>query len=268
MNSFVEKCVVRGRAAKRLIMWHSLSKRLPIYLVPEYPKSGGTWFSQMLATALEVPFYRNTSAQPIRSCVMSGHHLFSPNFHNVVVVVRDGRDCIVSAYFHMCFKNEINRQFGVERHRKHLGFKNYDDVQANLPRFIEYLFCVHAKRRFHFAWNEFINSWIDRDFPVVRYEDLLVKPAAELARVVKALTGKDPGPERATEIVDQFSFKNMSGRRRGQESKTSFVRKGVSGDWKNYFSKSARIAFDKYAGDELIQVGYEPNRNWVDVDTN
>ena len=267
MKNFFEMWLIRARAAKRMLMWHTLSNRLPIYLVPEYPKAGGTWFSQMLAEALELPFYRNTSAQPIRKCVMSGHFLHSPHFHNAVIVIRDGRDCVVSAYYYMCFKNNVNRQFGVNRYRSHLQFEDYDDIQNNLPKFIEYLFGKHAEKRFHFGWGEFIDSWYDQDVPVVKYEDLLKQPAAELCKTVKALTGNELPLERAQEIADNYSFKKMSGRKPGQENKGSFVRKGVSGDWKNHFTREARLAFDKFAGDQLIRTGYEPDRAWLEVDT-
>ena len=63
----------------------------------------------------------------------------------MTVVIRDGRDTVVSAYYYMCFKNEINRQFGVDRYRKALQFEDYDDIRSNLPRFIEYLYGEHAK---------------------------------------------------------------------------------------------------------------------------
>jgi hypothetical protein len=38
----------------------------------------------------------------------------------------------------------------------------------------------------------------------------------------------------------------------------------VVGDWRNYFSPEARESFDRYAGDELILLGYERDRAWVE----
>lgn len=268
MKNTVELWTIRARAIKRLMMWHGLSGRLPIYLVPEYPKSGGTWFSQMLSDAIDLPFYRNTSSQPIRTCVMSGHHLYSPRFKNVAVVIRDGRDTVVSAYYYMCFKNEINRQFGVDRYRNALQFKDYDDIRSNLPRFIEYLYGEHAKKRFHFGWGEFMDSWMGQDVPVVKYEDLLVKPADELARVVKHLTGNELTDEKSKSIVENYSFKKMSGRKKGEENQTSFVRKGIAGDWKNHFSQEAKQVFASFAGRQLIKAGYERDSGWIDSDSN
>ena len=169
----IERTIHRARALKRLAMWHGLSGILPIYLVPEYPKSGGTWFSQLLSDCLELPFPRNSTPAPIQTCVLSGHHLYSSRFKNVVVVIRDGRDIVVSAYYYMLFKNEINKQFGVDHYRRFLKFDDYDDIRGNLPRFIEQLFDTHVEQTFHFSWPQFIDSWLHRDVPVVRYEVLL-----------------------------------------------------------------------------------------------
>lgn len=37
------------------------------------------------------------------------------------------------------------------------------------------------------------------------------------------------------------------------------------GDWRNNFTQEARQVFDYYAGDELILLGYERDRDWVDT---
>lgn len=264
MMNLIERGIVHVRAIKRLALWHGFSSRLPIYLVPEFPKSGGTWFSQMLSDCLELPFARNTNPARFEKCVMSGHHLYSRNFSNVSIVIRDGRDIMISAYYYMLFKNEINRQFGVDRHRGHLNFSDYDDIKSNLPRFIEYMFTKYAEKRFHFSWSQFIDSWTPHDVPIVRYEDLLTNAADELIRVVQALTGNELSRERVDEVVEKYSFKNMSGRQSGKENKKSFVRKGIAGDWRNHFSPDACQVFDHFAGKHLIQVGYESDHSWVD----
>src|SRR4026209_2724779 len=89
------KLIVRWRAVKRMVLWHGFSGILPLYLVSEFPKSGGTWFSRMLAECLGVPFPDPWSNHGFRTCVMRGHHLYSRNFRNAVAVFRDGRDVMV-----------------------------------------------------------------------------------------------------------------------------------------------------------------------------
>ena len=42
----------------------------------------------------------------------------------------------------------------------------------------------------------------------------------------------------------------------------NFVRKGISGDWKNIFNDSEKEYFKHREGDVLIRLGYETDRNW------
>jgi hypothetical protein len=218
----------------------------------------------MLAEALNVPFPRNTTRPRFESSVLSGHHLYSPHFRNVTAVIRDGRDVMVSAYYYLLFKNEVNRQFGVDHHRRQLRFADFDDLPANLPRFIEYMFESFARQRFHFSWSEFIDSWLPRGVPIVRYEQLLLRPAEILQERVAALTGRSLHELAAQAIVEKYSFRKLSGRQPGDAINTSFVRKGVAGDWKNHFSFEARQVFDSYAGAQLITAGYETDHTWAD----
>ena len=42
----------------------------------------------------------------------------------------------------------------------------------------------------------------------------------------------------------------------------TFIRKGISGDWKNHFSEKNIAAFKLVAGDALLSLGYELNSDW------
>ena len=118
-----------------------------------------------------------------------------------------------------------------------------------------------------FTWQEFVRSWRGRDSVIyVRYEDLLDDAVAELKRVIAGLGREIPSDERIRDIVDKYSFKRIGGRNPGTEDKGSFLRKGIAGDWKNYFTREAREVFDHYAGEELVALGYEPDRRWANND--
>ncbi|MDA8095088.1 MAG: sulfotransferase domain-containing protein [Betaproteobacteria bacterium] len=256
---------IKMDALQRMAMKNMLSQVLPLYIVTEYPKSGGTWVGQMLAHYFDVPFPRNC-APKLESCIMHCHSLYSPLMRNVFCVVRDGRDVMVSAYYHMFFHNEKNSPFLVERARKHNPFRDYEDVESNLPRVIEYLFTVENRKLFHFNWNEFIDSWVGRRHAVmVKYEHLLEDAAAALKGPIEQVTGRAPDLARLEGAKARFSFQAMAGRRAGTEVKGSFLRKGTAGDWKNKFSKEARELFHQYAGHNLIRLGYETDGSWVDA---
>ncbi len=253
---------VYSRAAKRLLMLRTMSGRLPLYLVTEFPKSGGTWQCQMLSTYLGLPFPRNNEPARIEKSVLLMTQLHRPHFRNVTVAFRDGRDIMVSAYHHFLFRNKHNVEFGVRRTRRHVPCEDYHDVMGNMPKFIDYMFGWFANRSLHHSWSEFVDSWVDQNAQIVRYEDLLIDPHSHMKRALEAL-GQEVDDERLAATIEQYSFKNVTGRKQGEEAKHSFARKGISGDWKNNFSLEACEKFHSYAGKHLIKAGYETDDSWI-----
>jgi len=252
---------IRTDALVRKVMWHTLSARLPLVLVPEYPKSGGTWLSMMLSDYLRLPCPRNR-LPVLRASVMHGHHLYSPSFSNVFCLIRDGRDAMVSLYFHLLFEHDRNHPQLVKASRSALAFDSYDDVRTNLPRFIEYVFTRHDRGRFRFTWSEFVRSWTGTGIHIIKYEQLLADAAGTLEVALREVLALEPDTERLREIERDHSFENLTKRKKGQEDQTKFLRKGVAGDWKEKFSPEACRVFDHFAGDELILAGYEKDRAW------
>jgi len=180
---------------------------------------------------------------------------------NVFVVLRDGRDVMVSSYFHSFFKNELFNHTLVEKMRRKLPFNDYNDVKNNLPQFIEYKFT--KKRPPRFTWSEFVESWLDKDVVFVKYENLLKNPVIEIVKALEMISDQKPDYNRIKQIVDNYSFQTLAKRNRGTENRSSFMRKGIAGDWKNYFNKEARGLFNYYAGDQLIKLVYEKDESWV-----
>ena len=259
-------------------MVHALSGALPLYVVNEFPKSGGTWVGQMLGQALGVPFPRNRFPL-LRPSIMHGHYIEPWGMKNVVVTWRDGRDVMVSWYHQQLIPHEWN-EHQVRRSRRELPLRNYEDIYENLPAFIEYAFTrshpvgsplADFARPFtsphapNFSWADFVRRWRGRKEAIhVRYEDLRRDTAGELRRIVLGLTGERLSPEEAGAIAEEFSFERQAGRQPGEENRKSFLRKGVVGDWRSHFNPEARETFDRYAGDELILLGYERDRAWVE----
>lgn len=257
---------VRIDAVKYWIAWHCFSGITPHYLVVEYPKSGGTWLSQMLADYLDVPFHGNQWPPLLEwpSSVLHGHYLYSRRFQNLVLLLRDGRDVMTSAYYHLLFHNDTNIPWHVERTRRRLPLDNYEDVETNMPAFIEFLFVKRESGGFRHTWSEFVASWIDKDVNLITYEDLLSDTPGTLCKAIQKITQKEPDMHRLCEIAARFSFENVTKRKPGEEDPNRFIRKGIAGDWKSKFTKEACEVFDHYAGDALIQAGYEKDRSWID----
>lgn len=252
---------IKTEALLRRVLCHTFSGSLPIYIITEYPKSGGTWFCQMLADYLQVPFPRN-QIPSIRAQVQHVHYKYHPSIKNVTCVVRDGRDVMVSYYYHSLFVAESKLNSHVVRKTKQdLRIDDPENVRENLGKFIEYKFSGKGFPRF--TWVEFIDSWMGKNVPLVKYEDLLINATPELSRILNTLTGKLPDQNRLEEIERNYKFEKLAGRKAGNEKVNSFLRKGIAGDWKNTFTREAKEIFNYYAGDTLVKLGYEDNDSWV-----
>lgn len=259
------KALIKAYALKRKLLWHFFSKPLGIYLIAEYPKSGGTWYGQMLSDYFDLPFPRNTAKPKIEKCVLHGHELYKGYKAPCSILLRDGRDLMVSFYYHHLFKNEWNHHASVDMHRHELKFRDFNDIETNLPEFIVYMNTVWAKKFNHFTWHDFIYSWIGSvpTARIVKYEDLLNNPVLTMKTVIESLKNKSVDIHRLEKIIDKYSFEKISGRSKGDENTSSFVRKGIAGDWVNHFSQEAKEAFHYYSGEALIHSRYESNDDWV-----
>ena len=152
-----------------------------------------------------------------------------------VHIVRDGRDAAMSAWFH-------NRRLSDEWDETIdlLAFirASADVWTGDLARAQE--FAEHAPSRYH----------------RVRYEDLSTCPSSTLHSVLEFLgAGTDEAVIEA--CIERASFESVSGgRRAGQEDRSSFFRKGTTGDWRNHFSPEAEAAFNAIGGEWLDRLGY------------
>jgi len=233
-------------------------------LVNEYPKSGGSWMAQMLSESLELPFPRNRLPMA-RSSILHGHYRHASVSQPTVIVWRDGRDVLVSLYFHRLYGNTLTSTRETNIAKQALGIDDPADVERYLPRFIELV--ANESTHPRYSWETFVKEWHKSPKAVceILYEDMLNEPAGCLMMATEAL-GKSITLDKAREITARYSFKRQSGRMAGEENKTSYLRKGVAGDWKAKFSREARQVFDHHMGDALITLGYETNRNWVERD--
>lgn len=135
-------------AAGRQVLVRGCAGWRPYYTVNEFPKCGGTWIGEMLSQAMDVPFPRNRLPS-LRPSILHGHYVRPIGMRNVVLVWRDPRDMLVSFYYHSYFRNELFNAPLVARMQRALPFDDVNDIQANLPVFLE----AHFERRIwpHFS---------------------------------------------------------------------------------------------------------------------
>jgi len=96
----------------------------------------------------------------------------------------------------------------------------------------------------------------------VRYEDFTKSPAETMSNALE-LVGVQISKETIQSVAEKKNFKNATGGRCiGVEDKSSHFRKGITGDYKNYFTDYHRALCKLIIGEDLIRLGYENGLNW------
>jgi hypothetical protein len=227
-------------------------------VVCEYPKSGGSWLASMLATALELPardlyftspgdlkgttlslhpWYKDTTTCELPdSCIIKSHERADTKLHPensaIIHLIRDCRDVCVSKYFY-------ERNFRLSN----------ENAEVFKTRFADYV------RKTAKEWAAFVGGWLATDVVTCHYEKFLSDPKTELKRLLAAI-GSPSADERVDLAVRANSRDNMRRAFRQAYSGEDFVRKGISGDWLNYFSVESSKDVDGVAGSVMQRAGY------------
>lgn len=256
-------------AAHHTTMWIGAryGHHFPMHFVIGYPRSGTTWFSEMLGDYLRLPRPSHYLLPIAFPAVIHTHALAKGKVNDCFYVVRDGRDAIVSTYFYMI---ELQKKGVPIAHISTLldSYNDLDDIQMNLPSFIKAIFLKPQGVKEN--WGDHTINWakkaeIHPAIVPVRFEDLLVDTAVTFRSVLYKKYGTVDEIE-ANDVAKRHQFKRQV--KRDKSSHRTPMRKGKSGDWQLYFSRHSCQLFDYYAGDSLLAFGYEPDRSWVALPKN
>ncbi len=248
-----------------------------IIFIAGLPKSGTTWLRNMLA---RIPGYNVRpfhdpkgvtldhdvcdsvflSLPKNRYTVLKLHTKYSEENFKVIkkhvpkfiVTYRDLRDMCISRYFHIK---------ADPKHRHH-EFYNKASLEDGI------MHCIRIIEDEYVSW---VKDWIDishkyKDMILtIKYEDLNRDPFHTLKKImefynfdfnddfVSSLASSKLKKEKNLAVELKKGFLGRLG---------STARKGIIGDWKNYFNDNHKKKFKEIAGDLLIELGYEKDYNW------
>lgn len=241
----------------------------PMWIGCGYPKSGTVWLCQLMSVYLGAPYPQNYLAPVAMRAVVHAHWKYDPRLARVAYIRRDGRDVMMSLYFYNMRRLTVGRDPRrraqlAETYRRTFG-AGFDpsDVRHNLPRFLELE--VESNNSAKVKWQDHVRDWTGPDrknICHVSYEELLRDPVESLTRLMGELTGESADSRLVSLALDRFDFSQTTNRDAGTEDRSSFFRKGVSGDWKNHFTREAGEFFDAHAGEALVEFGYADDRSW------
>lgn len=248
---------IKVSAVQRYLLWHYAPDNQKFLRVTEFPKSGGTWLCQMLSDTLHLPFPRNQFMN-MRRGIQHSHYPGPINDKKTILLVRDGRDIMVSAYYHFVIGHDTSPSYFNALWRRRLGVADPLDIHQHLATFIRLFFQSYKVGGRHLDWARYIESFDLHDpyLLMVRYEDLLVDAASELRKMLLWLGYDTSNLSKVASVVERYAFENQAGRQAGHEDVQRFLRKGIAGDWKNKFSTEAHAVFMELAGQQLAKLGY------------
>jgi hypothetical protein len=258
--------------------WISREKLSPDLrvLVNGSPKTGTTWMLRLVASmpGLRIAQGYNFQGEIHRYYELSpgevvhGHDKFTNELWEilqtknikVIHMMRDPRDQTVSRMFHI----RRDTEHILEWHHR---LREMGDDRALMA-------CIEGRAGGLPGTVDMINltkSWLDEGDKslCVRFESMKSSPVEELIRVLGYLDFRvDDALVRA--IVERNRFERLSvgrkfwktARKPGQEDASSHVRKGIIGDWRNYFNESHIQRYKELAGQALIEFGYEKDLDW------
>ena len=263
MLCFVDDCMQFFRL-KRYTYKHK------IIFVAGLPKSGTTWLQKMLGMVpgshvrpvydpSRAPFFHNVSPMvfdlmPAYSySIIKLHTKYTDyNFKTLVnkvgkfvVLYRDLRDMCISRYFHVLNQKD-------HRHNKLYHTLSQEDSLFH---------CMNIVKNEYIDW---VQGWHEKaknnsNILEIRYEDLNSN-VSETMKSILAFFDIPTDEDFLRKIKETQLKKAVNLKESLAEGSTK--RKGVVGDWKNYFNEDHKNYFKKIAGGLLISLRYEKDLNW------
>lgn len=229
-------------------------------IVAGYPKSGNTWMQTLvsglvfgvntnylpptLANELVVDVHtRNFYKRFNNEAYFKSHNVPQKNYKNVIYIVRDGRDAMVS-YFAM------NTKLGMN---------------VSMDEMI-----IDGKGIFPCKWHEHVRSWVDNPFNanmiIIKYEDLIRNPIDEMNKIcdfIGVIRSSDEinqviagsSFEKAVEKASKFNRLGHMSWDRGNA--IDFYRKGKIGSYKDDMKIELLEYFNKESINELNLLDYK-----------
>lgn len=181
---------------------------------------------------------QNASAATVRALEM---HAGS---YRGVHLVRDPRDVLVSAYFSHFYSHVTDGWPELVAHRETLQGLTPEEGLLSEMMFSGFVFDALA------GWRP--NSNVLE----LRSEEVTADPLPAITGIARWFEWTIPAAT-IERVVDEASYEKLAGRARGIENPHHHYRKGVAGDWKNWFTDRVREEFETRYGGLLVQYGYD-----------
>ena len=280
LKSKIRQTIYQSEKLIQRIRFSSQQTNLPILLGISFPKSGTHLLDQILLGFSNVApyskrlhsFYAEYEGESgikrapeqairwldsLRPRDVASAHLFarpdvvarvcSPKFIPYFIF-RDPRDVVVS---HVFYVTEMEKN-----HVHHAYYQSLPDVDARLK--VSILGRPDAGMEFPNIAERFAlyMDWLNHSEALsIHFEDLIHDRAATLTRILEHFLTRVPLRTPRKLILESLESSI-------NPSRSPTFRSGKTGEWKKYFTEEHTRIFKDVAGDLLIRLGYEKNRDW------
>lgn len=175
-----------------------------------------------------------------------------PVEYKAFYVARDPRDLIVSNYFSLKYSHTPYHPYILEMRKKLNSMSQNDGITC----------IINSSTT---GTKEVLEGWFSQkieEIMLVKYEELFSERQKKIFSDLVNHCDIRLSEDVVEYILKKYSFKNISGREQGSEDVKHHYRKGIAGDWKNYFMDEHKDLYKTLSEDLLVKCGYEKDDNW------
>lgn len=186
------------------------------------------------------PFPYNRIITPLYVNYYNFSKIPKPFLYKSIFIMRDPRDIVVSWYFSTAYSHPIkNKKDKLYNLRNELIKLSITDGLIFSIQYLNSVGLFDALR----SWKENENE-LD-ELKIFKYENLSGANGLEYFKNFFRFLDINLLNKEIKLLINKYSFKNLSGRDKGQENINSKYRKGIPGDWRNYFNNKIENVFNK-----------------------
>ena len=195
----------------------------------------------------------NTLLTPIYASYEEFQKIPKPDDYRAFVVIRDPRDIVVSWYFSAALTHGVKHSEMLQALRKDLGSMSFQDGLMLSIEQLNYLF--NSLR----SWRQ--SEETDPRIKIFKFEDLTQANRFVVFKELLQHCKISVSDTVLHDVLNQYSFEKLTKRRTGEEDLSSHLRKGMAGDWVNYFNRAVSHKFAEAAGDLPAMLGYQDTKD-------
>jgi len=230
-----------------------------VVLINEYPKCGASWLRNILSETLGINKNRgNWNKYRImgivgRNSIIQRHWKLKVNCRTIIML-RDPRDVMVSFYF---FEKFFLKNFSlINNYSDGSKFKIEEEIEQYIRVKTENSTLSTPGFNYIDFWNFYKNN---NDVMFIKYEDLKKDTFNVVKKALNYIENTNVSNITIEKVIKENNIHKMKKKDKRNEG---FYRKGIIGDWQNYFTDNAKDYFKLKYSNMLVEMGYEKDNNW------